>query len=60
MQTVKVIIKNDGTGLEEALDRTTAFAENLNLPQKERIRLRLLGEELFGVVCAVTKEFSAE
>ena len=60
MQTAKVTIKNDGTGLEEALDRTTAFAESLNLPQKERIRLRLLGEELFGVVCAVTKEFSAE
>ncbi len=60
MQTDRIEIKNDGTGLTEALDMTTGFADKLKLGSKDALHLRLLGEELFGMVRAVTEDFSAQ
>jgi len=60
MQSERIILNNDGAGLEEALDLTTKFAEEQKLNRKDGIHLRLLGEELFGMVRAVTNKFSAE
>lgn len=60
MQTERIGIKNDGTGLEEALDVTTGFAGQLALGKKDSIQLRLLCEELFGMVRAVAEDFSAQ
>ena len=60
MESEVIIVKNDETGLNDALDLTTELARQHQLSKKDEIRLRLLAEELFGAVNAVTKEFSAK
>lgn len=60
MTIKKIIISNDGTGMNEALDLTDSTAKNLGLGRKESFHLRLLAEEMMSMVRAITVNFSAE
>ena len=44
MESRKTIVKNDGTGIEEALRQTELVAEAYQLPHKNALHLRLLGD----------------
>lgn len=56
MRSDVVHIKKDGTGLQEALAQTEAVAAYKKLPRKEALHLRLLTEEMAGMLRAMTGE----
>ena len=60
MTSKKIIISNDGTGMNEALDLTDSTAKNLGLGRKEAFHLRLLAEEMMSMVRAIAGNFNAE
>ena len=60
MVTNRVIISNNGTGIDKALDLTEQTAQSIGLAHKDTSRLRLLAEEMFSMVRAITKDFNAE
>ena len=60
MKTNKTTITNHEVGFKEALDVTEEIGLNQGLNKKEILRLRLLTEELIGMVRGVTEEASAE
>lgn len=60
MISSKIIISNNGTGMNEALDLTDSTAKTLGLARKEAFHLRLLAEEMMSMVRAITGNFSAE
>ncbi|MBQ9419717.1 MAG: hypothetical protein IJU31_04990 [Synergistaceae bacterium] len=60
MQTEHIKISSDGTGMDEALNLTDSVAETLGLAKKESFRLRLLAEELLGMVRAVAGNIDAD
>jgi len=57
--TERIKISNDGTGMNAALNVTDNFALSLGLKKKESFHLRLLAEEMFNLVRAVTGGFNA-
>ncbi len=59
MKTNKVLIQNDGTGIEQALTESEKFADYQKLDNKGSVHLRLMSEELLGMVRAITGDFSA-
>lgn len=60
MKTRKITITNQEIGFKEALDMTEELGGNQGLNKKENLRLRLLTEELIGMVRGVTEEASAD
>ncbi len=56
MKTSEVIINSNGDGMEKAIEETQRLAEESGLTHKEQIRLRLLSEELFGIMKGATGE----
>jgi len=57
--TERIKISNDGAGMNAALNITDNFAVSLNLTKKQFFRLRLLTEEMFNLVRAITGGFDA-
>lgn len=60
MQTNKIAVSNSGTGVDEALREVERFAEYQHLTHKEALRLRLLAEEMMGMVKGIVGDFVAE
>ncbi len=60
MQTEKRAITNQEAQILEALNSTEALGAKNGLDQKQILRLRLLAEELIGMMRGVTDEASAE
>ena len=54
MNTEKIIINTSGEGMEEALLATETIGQESGLGHKENIRLRLLAEELVGMMRGIT------
>ena len=59
MKTEWVEISNDGTGMKAALNVADNFALSLDLKGKKNLHLRLLAEEMFNMVRAITGGFNA-
>lgn len=59
MTTEQVYVKNDGEGLDKALILAENFAKTIELSTRNSIHLRLLTEEVLGMVHAITGEFKA-
>ncbi|MCR5236809.1 MAG: hypothetical protein K6E34_06370 [Lachnospiraceae bacterium] len=59
MTTEQVYVKNDGEGLDKALILAENFAKTVELSTRNSIHLRLLTEEVLGMVHAITGEFKA-
>ena len=60
MKSDVIHIASNGTGIAEALKQTEAVAVFKSLPKKDAIHLRLLAEEMTGMVKALTGELTAE
>ncbi|MBR1470907.1 MAG: hypothetical protein IJ600_04610 [Lachnospiraceae bacterium] len=60
MQTDKIMVYSNGTGIENALKETERFAKYQDLDRKSAMRLRLLAEETLGMVKAITGAFNAK
>ncbi len=59
MKTKEIEISSRGSGIREALAATEELASSANLGKKETLRLRLLAEELFGMIRGITGEAEA-
>ncbi|MEE3467843.1 MAG: hypothetical protein VZQ83_05325 [Eubacterium sp.] len=59
MKTSEIIVKSDGTGMEEALAEAEKIALSASLDSKQKLRFRLLTEELFGMISTVTGDNEA-
>ncbi|MBQ7624912.1 MAG: hypothetical protein IJS65_06540 [Clostridia bacterium] len=55
-----ITVKSDGTGMKEALAQVEAAAAFRSLSDKEMLRLRLLAEEMTGMLCGITGELTAD
>jgi len=53
-------INNKGDGFKEALDQTEAVAAYRSLGRKEAIQMRLLAEEMTGMLLTLTGEIEAD
>ncbi|MCR5747826.1 MAG: hypothetical protein K6G03_08965 [Lachnospiraceae bacterium] len=60
MKTEQVHVKNDGSGIERALAIPDNFAQTVKLNKKDALHLRLISEEMLGLVRAITGEFEAD
>ena len=56
MKTDVIIISNDGTGMEEALVQAEKTAQYKDLSPKDALHLRLLTEEMLGMMRSITGE----
>lgn len=59
MNSNKYLIKSDGTGMSEALAFTERIGNEAKLTSKENLRLRLLAEELLGMLRSVAGNVEA-
>ena len=59
MRSTPVTVKGDGSGITEALALTEKIAEENGLDNKASLHLRLLAEELFGLIRAIAGEVEA-
>ena len=59
MKSDEIIVGSSGRGLEEALNETEAVAVYKGLTKKDGLHLRLLTEEMMGMLRAVTGETEA-
>lgn len=59
MTTDQIFVKNDGTGIERALEIPDSFAQKEGITGKDALHIRLLAEEMLGMVSAIAGEFSA-
>ena len=59
MQTDKIQILSNGEGIEAALAESEKFAAYMGIEGKPALHLRLLTEELLGMVRAITGDFKA-
>ena len=60
MQTDKIRVNSNGAGIESALEEVSKFSAYMELDGKSALRLRLLAEEMLGMVNAITGEFEAD
>ena len=58
--TEKIKLTNTGEGMNEALTMTEKAASLFNLDDKNRLRARLLAEELLSMTRSIAGEFSAD
>ena len=59
MDTEKIVINTDGTGMQEALNAAEELGKSCNLSQKENLRLQLLTEELIGLLRGIAGSLAA-
>ena len=59
MKTDRIYVDSSGAGREDALSEMERFADYLELSKKSRLHLRLLTEELLGMVSEIGGGFSA-
>lgn len=59
MKTKDIYIGNNGTGRDEVLSEAEKYAQENGFSKKEGIRIRLLSEELMGMVEAIAGQFFA-
>ncbi len=59
MQTNKIVINNKGRNLEKALQEIESFSEHQHLGRRDSLHVRLLAEEMFGMVRQMTGDFNA-
>ena len=60
MKTKEIIVTNEGKGMEEALAGTEQLGIEKGLSSKEKLHLRLLAEELFGMIRSITSAMEAK
>lgn len=60
MKTNTISVKNDGTGMASALNEAERFAEYQKFDHKQSLRVRLLAEEMMGLVKNIVGKFSAD
>ena len=59
MKSDTIHVMNDGTGIEEALAQVEHVSAFKGLPEKGGLHLRLLAEEMMGMVRSVAGDFQA-
>lgn len=59
MKTNVIAVKNSGSGIDEALNEAERFALYQNFNKKDSLRIRLLAEEMMGLVRGIVGDFSA-
>ena len=59
MTTEQVYVKNDGTGLDFALSVAGDFVNKQQLSRRDSMHVKLLTEEMLGMVQAITSDFKA-
>ena len=59
MKTNEFRLRITGQGMEDALAATEQLGRDSGLTSKENLRLRLLAEELFGMVRSITEDIEA-
>ncbi len=57
--TERVYVRNDTEGFDKALETVDEFAGKLGLSKKKAMHLRLLTEEMLGMVRSIAGEFQA-
>lgn len=57
MKTNVIAVKNDGTGILEALNEAERFADYQHFSHKDSLRLRLLAEEMTGFIRSLVGDF---
>ena len=60
MITNKTYVNNKGVGRTDALKQTESMCDYLKLSRKNRLHIRLLTEELLGMVSEIAGDFDAE
>ena len=60
MKTNVISVKNTGSGINAALAEAERFAEYQHLDRKEALRVRLLAEEMMGLIKGIVGEFYGE
>ena len=60
MKTETIIVSSLGQGIKEALALTEKLGKENGLEKKEVLHLRLLAEELFGMLRSITGELEAD
>ena len=60
MITNKVYVNNRGVGRNESLNETERMSDYLKLPRKSRLHIRLLTEEMLGMISEIGGDFDAE
>ena len=60
MKTQPIIVKGSGEGISEALAVTEVQGKNAQLDNKSVLHLRLLAEELFGMLKGIAGEITTE
>lgn len=59
MKTNEIYVSNQGAGREEALNETEKYADYQGLDRKARMHIRILAEEMLGMVEAIAGNFYA-
>ncbi|MCR5371191.1 MAG: hypothetical protein K6E83_10860 [Clostridium sp.] len=59
MKTNEILVDNHGSGMDEALREVEKFAVYNELSHKDTLRLRLLAEEMMGMVRSIAGDFQA-
>ena len=59
MTTEEVYVKNDGSGFDSALKVVDDFVEGVKLTGRSALHVRLLAEEMLGMVNAISQDFKA-
>lgn len=60
MKSRVIRVRSTGEGMDEALRQAELAAEAYDLPHKDALHLRLLGEEMMGMLRAVTGEMYSD
>lgn len=60
METMKLMINSNGSGMEQALDSVEDFCRSRNFDERSTRRTRLLAEETMSMVRAIVEEFVAK
>ena len=60
MKTTKITVNTHGDGMERALQESEKTGISCGLSPKELLRLRLLSEELFGMIRSITGNTQAD
>ena len=59
MKTNEIYVSNQGAGRDEALNETEKYADYQGLDRKERMHIRILAEEMLGMVETIAGNFYA-
>ena len=60
MKTEKIYVNNRGAGRDAVLDEMERFSDSLSITKKNKLHLRLLTEEMLGMVAELGGDFDAE